>query len=109
MPDANVLHRGDAGYEAARRDCVWNGRIADRFPELIVQAVTEDDIVAALRTAREHDMKVGMRSGGHSWSGSHLRDGGMLLERRTKKGRVFFSCSKYPSCKFATWDLQKLD
>ena len=36
-------------------------------------------------------------------------DGGMLVERRTKKGRVFFSCSKYPSCKFATWDLQKLD
>src|SRR3990170_4881022 len=36
-------------------------------------------------------------------------DGGKLVERRTKKGRVFFSCSKYPSCKFATWDLQKLD
>jgi len=36
-------------------------------------------------------------------------DGGMLLERRSKKGRIFFSCSRYPACKFATWDLQKLD
>jgi FAD/FMN-containing dehydrogenase len=80
VPDANVLRRGDAGYEAARRDCVWNGRIADRFPELIVQARTEEDVVRALRTARERDMKVGVRSGGHSWSGSHLRDGGMLLD-----------------------------
>ena len=36
-------------------------------------------------------------------------DGGKLVERRTKKGRVFFSCSRYPACKFATWDLQKLE
>lgn len=36
-------------------------------------------------------------------------DGGMLVERRTKKGRVFFSCSKYPSCKYATWELPKRD
>ncbi len=80
MPEANVLRRGDAGYEPARRDCVWNGRIADRFPELIVQAHSEEDVVRALRTARERDMQVGVRSGGHSWSGSHLRDGGMLLD-----------------------------
>ncbi len=29
---------------------------------------------------------------------------GFLIERRTKKGRVFFGCSNYPKCKFATWD-----
>lgn len=34
-------------------------------------------------------------------------DGGMLVERRTKKGRVFFSCSKYPKCSYATWELPK--
>lgn len=80
MADGNVLRRGDAGYEAARTDCVWNRRIADRFPDLIVQAVTEEDVVRALETARDWDMKVGVRSGGHSWAGSHLRDGGMLLD-----------------------------
>ncbi len=31
--------------------------------------------------------------------------GGVLVERRTKKGRVFFGCSKYPACKHATWKL----
>jgi len=36
-------------------------------------------------------------------------DGGMLLERRTKKGRVFYSCSKYPACKYATWEFPKRD
>lgn len=30
-------------------------------------------------------------------------DGGDLVERRTKKGKVFYSCGNYPKCKFATW------
>ncbi|HXI09210.1 MAG TPA: DNA topoisomerase, partial [Thermodesulfobacteriota bacterium] len=34
-------------------------------------------------------------------------DGGMLVERRTKKGRVFYSCSKYPKCDYATWEMPK--
>jgi FAD/FMN-containing dehydrogenase len=78
--DGNVVRRGDAGYEAARLASVWNGRVADRFPELIVQAGSEQDVVRATRLARDGDMKVGVRSGGHSWAGSHLRDGGMLLD-----------------------------
>ncbi|MFQ5441911.1 MAG: type I DNA topoisomerase [Thermodesulfobacteriota bacterium] len=35
--------------------------------------------------------------------------GGMLVERRTKKGRTFYGCSKYPDCKHATWKLPKKD
>jgi FAD/FMN-containing dehydrogenase len=79
-PDGQVLHRGDPGYEAARRACVWNARIADRFPEVIVQATGEDDVVRAVALARERDLMIGVCSGGHSWAGSHLRDGGMLLD-----------------------------
>ena len=30
-------------------------------------------------------------------------DGGDIVERRTKKGKLFFSCGNYPKCKFATW------
>ncbi len=30
-------------------------------------------------------------------------DSGEIVERRTKKGKVFFSCSNYPKCKFASW------
>jgi DNA topoisomerase-1 len=30
-------------------------------------------------------------------------DGGEIVERRTKRGRVFYSCNNYPACKFATW------
>ncbi|TKJ29819.1 MAG: DNA topoisomerase I [Chloroflexi bacterium B3_Chlor] len=30
--------------------------------------------------------------------------GGDLIEKKTRKGRVFYGCSNYPECKFASWD-----
>ena len=71
---------GSAGYEAARRATVWNGLLPDRRPEVIVQAHDSDDVVSAIRYARANGHKVGIRSGGHSWAASHLRDGGLLLD-----------------------------
>ncbi|MBI5030967.1 MAG: type I DNA topoisomerase [Chloroflexi bacterium] len=29
---------------------------------------------------------------------------GQIVERKSKKGRIFYSCNRYPSCKFALWD-----
>ncbi len=29
---------------------------------------------------------------------------GVLVERRSKKGKKFFACNQYPQCRFATWD-----
>jgi FAD/FMN-containing dehydrogenase len=72
--------RGADGYEAARRATVWNGLVPNRFPDLIVQAHNTDDVVAAIRYARANGHHVGVRSGGHSWAASHLRDGGVLLD-----------------------------
>jgi len=31
-------------------------------------------------------------------------DGGMLVERRSRKGRIFYGCSNYPQCRFSVWD-----
>jgi FAD/FMN-containing dehydrogenase len=78
--DGLLLRRGDQGYEQARRRAVWNARTPERFPEEIVLADSEADVVRAVRRAGERDMRIGVRSGGHSWAGSHLRDGGMLLD-----------------------------
>ncbi|MCW2652425.1 MAG: FAD/FMN-dependent dehydrogenase [Mycobacterium sp.] len=72
--------RGAEGYEKARRETVWNGLVPDRFPDVIVQARDTDDVVAAIRYAHANGHKVGIRSGGHSWAASHLRDGGLLLD-----------------------------
>ena len=72
--------RGDPGYERARRNAVANGRKPNRFPDVIVRAQTDKDVVEAVRLANTHDLKIGIRSGGHSWAASFLRDGGMLLD-----------------------------
>jgi len=29
---------------------------------------------------------------------------GMIVERRTRKGKIFYSCTNYPRCTFALWD-----
>ncbi len=32
------------------------------------------------------------------------KDGGMIVERKSKKGRVFYGCANYPKCDFVSWD-----
>ncbi|MGX1759261.1 FAD-binding oxidoreductase [Streptomyces lydicus] len=72
--------RGEAGYEAARSAAVWNERRPPRFPEVIVRAATEADVAHAVTCARTRGLRISMYSGGHNWSGSPLRDGGLLLD-----------------------------
>ena len=80
LPAGRYFERADVHYEAARAATVWNARLPDRFPDLIVQACDVADVVAALRHAKERGLKVGVRSGGHSWAANHVRDGGMLID-----------------------------
>jgi FAD/FMN-containing dehydrogenase len=75
-----IFCRGADGYEQARRETVWNNLLPERFPDLIVQAHDTDDVVAAIRYAQANDHQVGVCSGGRSWTASHLRDGGLLLD-----------------------------
>jgi FAD/FMN-containing dehydrogenase len=80
LSHGRALVRGDDGYEAARAATVWNARLPDRFPDLIVQAADVADVQAAVGHAAAHGMRVGVRSGGHSWAANHVRDGGLLLD-----------------------------
>jgi FAD/FMN-containing dehydrogenase len=75
-----IVWRGDSGYEEARCGKMWNCRVPSRYPEVVVQPRSDDDIVAAVRLARKHGLKIAVRSGGHSWAASFLRDGGMLMD-----------------------------
>jgi FAD/FMN-containing dehydrogenase len=75
-----VLRQGDAAYEKARQNAVWNGRKPNRFPKLIVKATNENDVVEAVRYARANKLKMAVRAGGHSWAGWSVRDEAMLLD-----------------------------
>ncbi len=80
LPAGRHYFRGDDGYEDARRATVWNQRVPDRYPDVIVVAGSVDDVVATLAYAKANRRQVGIRSGGHSWAANHLRDGGVLLD-----------------------------
>ncbi|MET7571179.1 FAD-binding oxidoreductase [Streptomyces sp. NPDC005492] len=75
-----VIRRGEDPYEAARLDAVWNERKPARFPDVIVIAEDEQDVASAVRLARAEGLRVSVRSGGHSWVGNGVRDGGLLID-----------------------------
>lgn len=78
--NCTTFKRGAPEYEAVRTNVVWNGHKPDRYPDIIVQPNTEEAVVAAVKHAWQEGMKIGIRSGGHSWTASFLRDGGMLID-----------------------------
>jgi FAD/FMN-containing dehydrogenase len=78
--DGRTLWRGDASYEQVRQNELFNRLTPDRCPDVIVIAASEGDVVDAVELARARGLKVAVRAGGHSWCGSPLRNGGMLID-----------------------------
>jgi FAD/FMN-containing dehydrogenase len=78
-----VVRPGDAGYESAR--AVWN-RMVDRRPALVVRPQSVDDVVAAVRFAREQELLVAVRGGGHSIPGLSTCDDGIVIDLSRLRG-----------------------
>jgi hypothetical protein len=75
----------DAGYDAARK--VWNGRI-DRRPPLIAFCAGTNDVIAAVRFAREQELVTAVRAGGHGVPGTAVCDDGRRIARESVVGRA---------------------
>jgi FAD/FMN-containing dehydrogenase len=78
--EGTLVRRGEAGYEDVRRRVLWNKLTPGRYPEVIVSVAREQDVVEAVNLARENKLRIAIRGGGHSFCGSPLRDGGMLID-----------------------------
>jgi FAD/FMN-containing dehydrogenase len=75
--DGQLLRPGDAGYDGSRT--VWNGMV-DRRPRMIIRAASVEDVVTAVRTARELDLEIGVRCGGHSSIGHAVPEDGLMID-----------------------------
>ncbi|MFF0781882.1 FAD-binding oxidoreductase [Streptomyces sp. NPDC003720] len=75
----DVFAPSDPGYDEAR--AVFNAMI-DRRPAVIAQCAGPADVVRAVRFARDLDLPVAVRGGGHSVSGTALGDGAVVVDLR---------------------------
>jgi FAD/FMN-containing dehydrogenase len=78
-----IVGPDDPDYDQAR--IVWNA-MADRRPALVVRPEGPDDVVAAVRFAREQDLLVAVRGGGHSVAGFSTCDGGIVIDLSRMRG-----------------------
>jgi FAD/FMN-containing dehydrogenase len=78
-----VVMPSDETYDDARR--LWNA-VHDRRPGLIAQPRTNADVATAIRFAREHDLELAVRAGGHSPAGHSTCDGGLVVDLSLMRG-----------------------
>ena len=73
----------DSGYDDART--VWNATV-DRRPRLIARCTGTADVLAAIRYARDHDLEIAVRGGGHNVAGTAVCDDGVVIDLSAMRG-----------------------
>jgi FAD/FMN-containing dehydrogenase len=75
--NGEVLQPGDEGYDDART--VWNAMV-DREPAVIVRCTGTADVMAAVDFARDMDLLLSVKGGGHNVAGRAVCDGGLMID-----------------------------
>jgi FAD/FMN-containing dehydrogenase len=75
--EGEIVLPGSAGYDAAR--IVWNG-IIDRRPAVVARCAGVEDVRRTVRFAREQELPLAVRCGGHSLAGFSTCDDGIVLD-----------------------------
>ena len=75
--DGTLARPGDEGYTEATS--IWNGMITRR-PAFVVRAASTQDVVRTVNFARDNELELSVRGGGHNIAGLCLTDGGLMLD-----------------------------
>ncbi len=78
-----LLRPGDDDYDSSRR--IFNAMI-DKHPALIARCAGVADVIKAVNFARENNLVVAVRSGGHNVAGNAMCDGGLVIDLSNLKG-----------------------
>src|SRR3979411_1099659 len=78
-----VVRRRDAYYDAGRS--LYNGMI-DKSPVMIARCTDVADVVTAVNFARQNDLRVAIRGGGHNGPGLGSVDDGLMIDMSMMKG-----------------------
>jgi FAD binding domain/Berberine and berberine like len=73
----DLITPGHGDYDAAR--AIWNGTV-DRRPRLIARCSGAADVAAAVRFARDRDLEIAVRGGGHNVAGTAVCDDGLVID-----------------------------
>lgn len=73
----------DEGYDAARS--VWNG-LVDKYPAAVARCSGVADVIASVDFARENDLLLAVKGGGHDYAGNSVCDDGLVIDLSQMKG-----------------------
>ncbi len=79
----DLVQPGDSGYDESR--AVYNGMI-DKHPALIVHCQDVADVISAVQFAREQDLTIAVRGGGHNVAGKGTVDDGIVIDLSRMNG-----------------------
>ncbi|MFJ8244325.1 FAD-binding oxidoreductase [Peribacillus asahii] len=74
---SRLIRPNDARYDEVRK--VWNA-VIDRKPAAIVVCESEDDVIAAVQFAKENELSISIRGGGHHVAGLAVCDEGVMID-----------------------------
>ncbi|HEY7034336.1 MAG TPA: FAD-binding oxidoreductase [Thermomicrobiales bacterium] len=101
MLRGSVIRPADPGYDTART--LFNAMI-DRRPALIAHCMSVADVIAAVRFAGDHGLRIAVRGGGHNVAGTSLCDGGLVIDLSAMRAvRVDPACRTARAEGGATW------
>ena len=78
-----LLQPGDPGYDEARK--VYNGMI-DKRPRMVACCSDVADVISCVNFARENEVLLAVRGGGHNGGGLGVADDGLVIDLSAMRG-----------------------